>query len=49
VRLCADVPELAAETIGCDIERVSPAILRAAAGVHLRCAKAPWKSSKLAG
>jgi hypothetical protein len=33
VRLCADVPELAAETIGCDIERVNPAILRAAAGV----------------
>ncbi len=33
VRLCADVPELAAETIGCDIERVSPTILRAAAGV----------------
>ena len=33
VRLCADVPELAAETIGCAIERVNPAILRAAAGV----------------
>jgi hypothetical protein len=33
VRLCADMPELAAETIGCDIERVNPAILRAAAGV----------------
>lgn len=33
VRLCADVPELAAETIGCAIERVNPIILRAAAGV----------------
>jgi hypothetical protein len=33
LRLCADVPELAAETIGCDVERVSPSILRAAAGV----------------
>lgn len=33
LRLCADVPELAAETIGCDLERVSPGILRAAAGV----------------
>jgi hypothetical protein len=33
LRLCADVPELAAETIGCEVERVSPALLRAAAGV----------------
>lgn len=33
IRLCADLPDLAAETIGCDEERVSPAILRAAAEV----------------
>ncbi len=33
MRLCADVPELGAETIGCPIERVNPAILHAAANV----------------
>ncbi len=33
IRLCADLPDLAAETIGCDEARVSPAILRAAAEV----------------
>ncbi|ADG10086.1 hypothetical protein B7G68_08225 [Caulobacter segnis] len=33
IRLCADLPDLAAETIGCDEERVCPNILRAAAEV----------------
>jgi hypothetical protein len=33
LRLCADLPELAAELAGCDAERVDPALLRAAAAV----------------
>lgn len=33
IRLCADLPDLAAETIGCPEERVCPNILRAAAEV----------------
>ena len=33
LRLCADLPELAAELVGCDISRIDAAMLRAAAGV----------------
>ncbi len=42
IRLCADMPDLAADTIGCPEERVCPNILRAAAEVlgDLESAKA---------
>ena len=33
LRLCADLPEMAAELVGCDIARIDVAMLRAAAGV----------------
>ena len=33
LRLCADLPEMAAELVGCDISRIDTAMLRAAAGV----------------
>lgn len=33
LRLCADLPEMAAELVGCDIARIDAAMLRAAAGV----------------
>lgn len=33
LRLCADLPEMAAELVGCDINRIDVAMLRAAAGV----------------
>ncbi len=33
LRLCADLPELAAELVGCDAERIEPVMLRAAANI----------------
>jgi hypothetical protein len=33
LRLCADLPELAAELVGCDAGRIDPAMLRAAATI----------------
>jgi hypothetical protein len=33
LRLCADLPELAAELVGCEAGRIDPAMLRAAAAI----------------
>ena len=33
LRLCADLPELAAELVGCEAERIEPVMLRAAANI----------------
>lgn len=33
LRLCADLPEMAAELVGCDISRIDEAMLRAAAAI----------------
>jgi len=33
LRLCADLPELAAELVGCEADRIEPVMLRAAANI----------------
>lgn len=33
LRLCADLPEMAAELVGCDVARIDEAMLRAAAAI----------------
>lgn len=41
LRLCADLPELAAAMLGCAPEAVDPQVLRSAAGLLARSAAAP--------
>lgn len=48
LRLCADLPELAAELVGCEAERIEPVMLRAAANIIASAGK-PGAADMVAG